>query len=312
MIPQVQPIQQYTPPPPPPPPPPQPIKDKQAKKKHWTIKQKEVLPVQVPKTEEYNEIRSFEITSLPFVTPHPLKIPNCISAELVRAIIPRNEYVIDSTENTFTLTSATNPSAEPVTITVTVGDYNIAELVTEITTQVQSSSYSTTPGSFTAIYNATTSSTTFVHAGSEDFDVKMNPQLAYSLGFSPAIFSSTLGTVTGSNKVDLFGNRTILVTTPELGGPDGHYKNILQEVHLKDDLTWWQNTLNPRWTERRFRQPRHIGHLNISLLSRHPSQTSDADYTELALNGTVAHLTVCFRCLRYSHEAIQTKELDLS
>lgn len=304
-------------PPPSQPPKRAPMDPDQVPKKKWKMKDDvdQTPAVKPPPQEEYNEIRSFEIAELPYVTTESLSIRNCISAELVRAVIPRNEYVVDSTENTFTIDSATN-AGDPVTITITPGDYNITQLVSAIQTEVQGSSYSSAPGAFTAAYSATTGKVTFSNSTPEQFDIVMNAQLAYSLGFTDTTFSSALvsgaHTYTGSNKVDLFGARTVQIKTTELGGPDGHYKDILQEIHLDSDLTQWENTLDPRWTERRFRQPRHIGYLNISIMTRHPSSTSDADYTQLALNGAKAKLTICFRCLRYTHDGIQDTTLELS
>jgi hypothetical protein len=267
--------------------------------------------------EEYNEIRTFVISSLPY-TSENLQIKNCVSAELLRAVIPRGEYTISDTENNIQIRSASGSVYDAyASFDLAVGDYDISGLCTHISAVVSGSAnsaeYSATAADFVATYNAVTSTVVFTHTTGEEFDVILDTQLAYTLGFASATFSSSAGGVaTGTNRVDLFGNRTVQVTTTEFGGPDGHYKNVLQEIHVADEITLWENTLDPRLTERRFRQPRNVGNLNLSILTRHPSETEDSDYKQLKLNGVVTHLTIVFRCQRYSHEDIQSKVLEMA
>lgn len=267
----------------------------------------EAQEAKLPEQEEYNEIRIFDISSLPY-TSDDLNIKNCISAELVRAVIPRGEYTIDETENEFTITGPNGSS----TLELTVQDYTITELASAIQTAVQGTGVSVFADAslFTVTYNTGTSTITIAHSTPEEFTIVTDSHLAYSLGFASSTIVSSSGTTTGSNRVDLFGNRTVQIRTTEFG-PE-HHNNILQNIHVADELTLWENTLDPRLTERRFRQPRNVGQLHISILSRHPSETLETDYKQLALNGVVAHLTICFRCVRYSINQITSKTLDLS
>lgn len=279
--------------------------------KVWTMKQDNQdmsKKAAIPAIEEYNEIRTFNMSSLPYTTEN-LGLKNCVSAEVLRAVIPRGEYTIDATENNIQV--RTSGGGAYTSIDIAAGDYNIAQLVTAITAAVSTSGYSGDDATFVASYNAPTSTVTFANPA-EDIDVIMNTQLAYTLGFASAEFTTASNTVTGANRVDLFGNRTVQIRTTEFGGPDGHYNNIMQEIHISGELTQWENTLDPRLTERRFRQPRNVGPLNFSVLTRHPSQTLESDYKQLALNGVVMSLTVVFKCLRYSHAELQNKELELA
>ena len=368
------------------------------------MKEDKIVEAKLPPVEEYNEIRTFDISSLPHKAVG-LNIKNCVSAELVRAVIPRGEYTIDATENTFTVSSGVKSSD----LTIPVGDYTITELAAAIQLAVTSSGTDifSNAALFTCSYNSLKSTITMAHSTPEEFTIDFTePQLAYSLGFASvpppeptggaiaytvvgpngsltmttpiqgvaladvasaiqsdvrstgtSVFAdaslftvavattgtklafahstpeahvftfgssqlaksmqlnyttavSGSGTVTGTNRVDLFGNRTVQVKTTELG-PE-HHEDIMQSIHVSDEMTFWENTLDPRLSERRFRHPRLISELNFSILTRHPHSRSKDDYTQLNLNGVMAHLTVCFRCLRYSNKEIADQALELS
>lgn len=369
------------------------------------MKQTEYVQAKLPPTEEFNEIRTFDISTLPY-TATDLRIKNCISAELVRAVIPQGEYTIDSTENTFYITGDLSTSEA---LTVPTGDYSILELAASIQSLVQGTSgVFTTPANFVCSYVALTSSITTTHATPENYTIHfVEPQLAYSLGIAsiapsepsggrisftvagsngsvslstpaqnvtlvemaaaiqatvrssgnavfadPSGFTATVdptapvkilfghttpemfvftfessqltkswglayvtavsaaGRVTGRNRVDLFGKRTVQVHTNEFD-PD-HHNGVMQEIHVADSLTLWENNLDPRLYERRFRRPRNISSLTLSILTRHPFSTSKDDYRQLAINGVIPHLTICFRCIRYSDKEIADQTLELS
>ena len=90
------------------------------------------LPRIIPPVEEFNDIRTFDITELPYMT-HDLKIKNCISAEILRAVIPRGEYTVDESENDFTITGPNGSR----TLEIEVQDYSIVELCAAIEALVQ-------------------------------------------------------------------------------------------------------------------------------------------------------------------------------
>ena len=378
----------------------------QYRNKQWTMKGDEYVAAKLPPIEEFNEIRTFDVSMLPHVATD-LKIKNCISAELVRAVIPQGEYTIDATENTFYVTG---PLATSLKLTIPVGDYTITTLATAFETAVVNSATPvfTTPVNFTCSYTSLTSTITMTEYTPENFTIFFTePQLAYSLGFatiappepsggqiafsiqghngtvhlttpaqdvtlselataiqtavrstgtsvftdasgftasvassgpvkivmghsSPEAFIFTFGssqlakswnlsyvtavsasgTVAGPNRVDLFGKRTVQVKT-DLFDPD-HHNGVMQEIHLSDTLTFWENKLDPRLYERRFRRPRNISSLKLSIMTRHPFSNSKDDYKELDINGVIPHLTICFRCLRYSNKEIADPELELS
>jgi len=135
-------------------------------------------------------------------------------------------------------------------------------------------------------------------------------QLAKSWNLSYITAVSGSGTVTGPNRVDIFGKRTVQIKTDQFE-PD-HHEGILQEIHLPDTLTFWENKLDPRLYERRFRRPRNISSLTLSIMTRPPFSQSKSDFAQLDINGVIPHLTICFRCLRYSDKEIADPELELS
>ena len=260
----------------------------------------------LPPIEEFNDIRTFVITKLPFLT-QDLKINNCISAELLRAVIPRGEYTVDASENDFTITG---PSGTRV-LEIEVQDYSIVELCLAIQSLVQGtgSDVFVDPSVFTCTYDYGKSITKFAHS-SDDFTIEFNPQLAYSLGFKTSSNTSSSGILNGPNRVDLFGSRTVQIRTNQF--EPAHHNGIMQDLHIANELTLWENNTDIQWTERRFRLPRNIGRIEFSIMTRHPSQTQESDYKQLALNGVVAHLTVCFRRKRYSTSHLANQELELS
>ena len=246
----------------------------------------------VPDKEEYNEIRVIRIASLPH-TATDLKIKNAIGAELVSAVIPKGEYTVSSTENTMTF--------EGNDVTLDVGDYTITSLAAHIQIQIRAIGAPWT--AFTVTYNTLTTTVTFSDA-STTFSGTFNSQLAYMLGFASTTFTATGAgpyTVTGTNRVDIFGNRYVQVRTAELDGPDGHHKGIMQTIHVSGSLTHWENRQHPTLTRRIFHHPRNIDRLTFSIMTRHPSETGETDFKQLALTGVVASLTVSFRCVRYKH-----------
>lgn len=264
-------------------------------------------PPRLPPTEEFNDIRTFDITELPFLT-EDLKIKNCVSAELLRAVIPRGEYTIDETENNF---SITGPSGSQI-ITIPVQDYSIVELCLMIELLIKDTGTSVFADSstFACTYDYGRSTTKFAHLGGENFTIKFDKQLAYSMGFTHDEHTSTTGELNGMNRVDLFGSRTVQIRTNMF--EPAHHKGIMQDLHIANELTLWENNTDIRWAERRFRLPHNVGNIKFSIMTRHPSQTQESDYKQLALNGVVAHLTVCFRRKRYSTTHLANQELELS
>ena len=261
----------------------------------------------LPPIEEFNDIRTFDITELPFVT-QDLNIKNCVSAELLRAVIPRGEYTVDETENNFTITGP-NGSQD---ITIPVQDYSIVELclMFELLVKDTGTSVFADSSTFACTYDYGRSTTKFAHLGGENFTIQFDKQLAYSMGFTPITHTSSAGELIGTNRVDLFGSRTVQIRT-NLFEP-AHHKGIMQDLHIANELTLWENNTDIRWAERRFRLPHNVGKIEFSIMTRHPSQTEDSDYKQLALNGVVAHLTVCFRRKRYSTTHLANQELELS
>lgn len=260
-----------------------------------------------PPIEEFNDIRTFDITELPFTT-QDLNIKNCISAEILRAVIPRGEYTVDESENDFTITGPNGSR----TLEIAVQDYSIVELCATIEALVQGTGTDvfTNVALFTCAYDYGKSITKFAHSTPEEYTITFNVQLAYSLGFKDAENTSTSGILNGPNRVDLFGSRTVQIRTNQF--EPAHYNGIMQDLHIANELTLWENNTDIRWAERRFRLPRNIGRIEFSIMTRHPSQTQESDYKQLALNGVVAHLTVCFRRKRYSTSHLAHQELELS
>lgn len=260
-----------------------------------------------PPIEEFNDIRTFDITELPFTT-QDLNIKNCISAEILRAVIPRGEYTVDESENDFTITGPNGSR----TLEIAVQDYSIVELCATIEALVQGTGTDVfvDVALFTCAYDYGKSITKFAHSTPEEYTIAFNVQLAYSLGFKDAENTSTSGILNGPNRVDLFGSRTVQIRTNQF--EPAHYNGIMQDLHIANELTLWENNTDIRWAERRFRLPRNIGRIEFSIMTRHPSQTQESDYKQLALNGVVAHLTVCFRRKRYSTSHLAHQELELS
>lgn len=265
------------------------------------------MPRILPPIEEFNDIRTFDITELPFTT-EDLNIKNCISAEILRAVIPRGEYTVDESENDFTITGPNGSR----TLEIAVQDYSIVELCATIEALVQGTGTDVFAdvSVFTCSYDYGKSITKFAHATPEEYTITFNVQLAYSLGFKDAENTSTSGILDGPNRVDLFGSRTVQIRTNQF--EPAHYNGIMQDLHIANELTLWENNTDIRWAERRFRLPRNIGRIEFSIMTRHPSQTQESDYKQLALNGVVAHLTVCFRRKRYSTSHLAHQELELS
>lgn len=261
----------------------------------------------LPPIEEFNDIRTFDITELPFLT-EDLNIKNCISAELLRAVIPRGEYTVDETENSFTITGPNGTR----TLEIAVQDYSIVELCLAIELLVQGTATDVFADAslFKCTYDYGKSTTRFAHSTPEEFNVVFDTQLAYSLGFKESTNASTSGTMESPHRVDLFGSRTVQIRT-NLFEP-AHHKGIMQDLHIANELTLWENNTDIRWAERRFRLPHNVGKIEFSIMTRHPSQTEESDYKQLALNGVVAHLTVCFRRKRYSTRHLANQELELS
>jgi hypothetical protein len=283
------------------------MKNQEIRKLDNRLDQDELVDPPVPEVETYNEIRTFEMSSLPHVA-SSLGIRNCVAVELVKAVIPKGEYTVTSTENTLQIRATTSPASSFIDVTLNVGDYNISTLAAEIQSKVRAA-YSAT---FTVTYVALTSTIRFSDAGAA-FDGILHTQLAYMLGFPSATFASSGGgnTVVGTNRVDIFGNRKVQIRTLELDGPDGHYNGIMESIHLPSDLTEWVNTSPIELTLRKFQHPRAIDQLTLSIKTRHPSQSLETDFLELDLNGVEASLTVCFQCLRYKNvtmdKALQIK-----
>lgn len=316
------------PPPPPSPPPPHPRRidvpsenqPKKARTAQWTMRNQdemddrtdsnrividedEAVDVPIPEIEEYNEIRTFDIQGIPYLATN-LGLRNVIGAELVNAVIPKGEYTIDSTEQSFTIND--NP------VTLTIGDYNIVDLAAEIQDQVRN--YSGYGGStFLVSYDAVTSTITFSDTATS-FSGEFNTNLAYTLGFASTTFTSAVdggtNTVTGPNRVDVFGNRMVQVRTAEFNAPDAHHLGIMQTIYVGNEITHWENTNHPELTWRKFRTRRSVDTLTLSVKTRHPSQSEESDYKELDLNGVHMSLTICFRCQRYKH-GITDKTLEL-
>jgi hypothetical protein len=254
-----------------------------------------------PPIEEYNELRSFVFTSLPYKTAN-LQLKNCISAELVSLVVPNNEPTVGQPDAFVEIKLRASPVF--VRATFQYGDYDIVSLLTAIQTSVSALGFA----SFLASFDYTTIKVSFTMSG--EFNMKLPPRLAYMLGFPTTNLPSFSATIAAPNRVELSGARTVRVLTTEFGGPDGHFNNIMKEIVLTSSLSSWENQLDPVLTSRTFHSARNVGCINFDMEIWQPVPSEEPVFRRLELNGAAVHLTISMRCLRYSLRQIVSHELE--
>jgi hypothetical protein len=254
-----------------------------------------------PPIEEYNELRSFVFTSLPYKTAN-LQLKNCISAELVSLVVPNNEPTVGQPDAFVDI--KLRASSTYVRAAFQYGDYDIVSLLSAIQTSVAALGFA----SFLASFNYTTIKVSFSMSGA--FDMKLPPRLAYMLGFATTNLASISASIAAPNRVELSGARTVRILTTEFGGPDGHFNNIMKEIVLTSSLSSWENHLDPVLTSRTFHSVRNIGCINFDMEIWQPVPSEEPVFRRLELNGAAVHLTISLRCLRYSLRQIVSHELE--
>lgn len=254
-----------------------------------------------PPIEEYNEVRSFVFTSLPYKTAN-LQLKNCISAELVSMVVPNNEPTVDQPDAFVDI--KLRASLVFLRAAFQYGDYDIVGLLSAIQASVAALGFS----SFLADFDYTTVKVSFSLSG--EFDMKLSPRLAYMLGFLSTDLASFSALIAAPNRVELSGARTVRVLTTEFGGPDGHFNNIMKEIVLTSSLSSWENQLDPVLTRRTFHSVRNVGCINFDMEVWQPVPAEEPVFRRLELNGAAVHLSVSMRCLRYSLRQIVSHELE--
>ena len=264
--------------------------------------QSQVSNVKV-KIEEPKEV----VCELKFVTslvfPHvvrELNIKNCISAEVVRAVIPRTDYTVKSAW--LDVKAAGQPTF--VRTTIPDGIYDILELLAALTHAVSTSGYSSDAASTSLLYLERTSKVVIANLALEDFVMSMSDRLAYMLGMEASSITSSAAQVVGTRRVDLSGARSVFITTTQFSE---HKENILQEVPLDVGVSVWENTHLDE-TERIF-TPRNVLALNLNVMVRYPNFAPVLEVFDA--NGVAIDITIRFKCLRYAASNFVDTELEV-
>lgn len=129
--------------------------------------------------------------------------------------IPTTNYVVNSSNNVFDVEEA---DSDTDTITITPGNYTLAELATELATELNAS------GSLDATYtvSADTKTAKITISATQnialDFRTSTNSNSAFEVcGFENALLASA-GSHTSSNVCDLNGTKYFVLDVAELGG----------------------------------------------------------------------------------------------
>ena len=260
--------------------------------------QVESIKIEEPK-EVVFELKFISSLVFPCVV-RDLNIKNCISAEVVRAVIPRTDYTIKSAW--LDVKAVGQPTF--VRTTIPDGMYDILELLAALTHAVSTSGYSASAVSTSLLYLERTSKVTIANAAMEDFMMSMSDRLAYMLGLESPSVTSVSAEVTGTRRVDLSGARSVFITTTQFSE---HKENILQEVPLDFGVSVWENKHLDE-TERIF-TPRNILALNLDVMVKYPNFVSIA--TPFDANGVAIDITIRFKCLRYAASTFVDTELEL-
>lgn len=257
-----------------------------------------IVKVEEPK-EVVFELKFISSLVFPCVV-RDLNIKNCISAEVVRAVVPRTDYTIKSAW--LDVKAVGQPAF--VRTTIPDGIYDILELLTALTHAVSTSGYSGSAVSTSLLYLERTSKVIIANAAMEDFVMSMSDRLAYMLGMESPSVASVSAQVVGTRRVDLSGARSVFITTTQFSE---HKENILQEVPLDFGVSVWENKHLDE-TERIF-TPRNILALNLDVMVKYPNFVSIA--TPFDANGVAIDITIRFKCLRYAASTFVDTELEL-
>lgn len=134
-------------------------------------------PCETGTIEEYNDIRWFDSQTIP-ITLTRLNVTNCVGCELLEAVIPRGDYVINSRNQTFQIRQPFEASLQTFTdITIPEGDYTAATLASTITSLVATAGFTNVTFAFSTLTKNITITDDSV------LDVSFNTLLAYDLGF---------------------------------------------------------------------------------------------------------------------------------
>ena len=128
--------------------------------------------------------------------------------KVLEAEIPFSFYVINTENNTFTLTEVTSD-----TVTIPVGNYTSVTLPTALTAALTSTSLGTR--TYTVTYSATTQKFT-ITANSGTFSLALNAQLQLILGMS-ATPSSSGSVLVSPNAVQITGPNYMYLNSDQLG-----------------------------------------------------------------------------------------------
>ena len=263
---------------------------------------RQIVPVEV-KIEEPKEV----VCELKFVTSlvfpcvvRELNIKNCISAEVVRAVIPRTDYTVKSVW--LDVKAASQPTF--VRTTIPDGIYDILELLAALTHAVSTSGYSSDAVSTSLLYLERTSKVVIANQALEDFVMNMSDRLAYMLGMEASYVASSNAQVTGTRRVDLSGARSVFITTTQFSE---HKENILQEVPLDAKESVWENN-HLEETERIF-PPRNVLALNLNVMVKYPNFAPVLEAFDA--NGVALDITIRFKCLRYAASNFVDTELEV-
>jgi hypothetical protein len=261
-----------------------------------------IVPVEV-KLEEPKEV----VCELKFVTSlvfpcvvRELNIKNCISAEVVRAVIPRTDYTVKSAW----LDVKAASQSTFVRTTIPDGIYDILELLAALTHAVSTSGYSADAVSTSLLYLERTSKVVIANQAMENFVMKMSDRLAYMLGMEAPSITSSNAQVVGTRRVDLSGPRSVFITTTQFSE---HKENILQEVPLDVGESVWENS-HIEETERIF-TPRNVLALNLNVMVKYPNFTPVLEAFDA--NGVAIDITIRFKCLRYAASNFVDTELEV-
>lgn len=134
-------------------------------------------PQKTPSIEEWNDIRWFYTSSLP-VTLTQLNVSNCVECELLDAVVPRGQYIINTQNNTFEVRQPFEASLTTYTpLTIPVGDYSASSLALTINGLIAAAGFTNVALSFVSLTK------NFVLTDDTVLDLKLPAPLAYDLGW---------------------------------------------------------------------------------------------------------------------------------
>lgn len=156
---------------------------------------------------------------------HPIfvlqkELYDVVGMKAIEIEFPFSYYVINSTNNTFTLTEPTGTNT-PITITLTPGNYTSTTLATELANELTNSSG---VGIYTVTYDSSTQKFTVMSTIPENFVLTFggptdngatNPRLW--LGFNAGANTATAGTLVAPNVAQISGPNYLYLCSNNLG-----------------------------------------------------------------------------------------------